>query len=40
MIKQPDQQIHDELIKRSSQLGYKTFQVVPQFLADLARAEQ
>lgn len=29
MIKQPDQQIHDELIKRSSQLGYKTFPYLP-----------
>lgn len=29
MIKQPDQQIHDELIKRSSQLGYKTFLFLP-----------
>lgn len=29
MIKQPDQQIHDELIKRSSQLGYKTFPFLP-----------
>ena len=29
MIKQPDQQIHDELIKRSLQLGYKTFPYLP-----------
>ncbi len=30
MSKQPDQQIHDELIKRSSQLGYRTFPFLPQ----------
>lgn len=29
MIKQPDQQIHDELIKRSSQLNYKAFPFLP-----------